>query len=58
MLFIVSGSKIIVPDGICITTVAMRAHINENKELSIDLDSAIEKAKHSDFEHLADYCER
>ncbi|XP_022162684.1 uncharacterized protein LOC111028371 isoform X1 [Myzus persicae] len=49
---------IIVPDGICITTVAMRAHINENKELSIDLDSAIEKAKHSDFEHLADYCER
>lgn len=52
------GSKIIVPDGICITAVAMRTHINENKKLSIDLDNAIEKAKQSDFEQLADYCER
>ncbi|CAI6346497.1 unnamed protein product [Macrosiphum euphorbiae] len=49
---------IIVPDGICITTVAMRTHINKNKKLSIDLDNAIEKAKQSDFEQLADYCKR
>ncbi|XP_060861181.1 uncharacterized protein LOC132938394 isoform X3 [Metopolophium dirhodum] len=51
-------NDIIVPDGICITTVAMRTHINENKKLSIDLDNAIEKAKQSDFEQMADYCKR
>ncbi|KAL5244778.1 hypothetical protein ACI65C_012188 [Semiaphis heraclei] len=50
-------NDIIVPDGICITAMAMRTHINENKQLSIDLDNAIEKAKQSDFEQLADYCE-
>ncbi|CAH1725995.1 unnamed protein product [Aphis gossypii] len=48
----------IVPEGICITTTAMRAHINENKELSNYLNNAIEKAKQSDFEQLSNYCER
>ncbi|XP_016663303.2 uncharacterized protein LOC100569517 [Acyrthosiphon pisum] len=51
-------NDIIVPDGICITTVAMRTHINENKKLSIDLNNAIEKAKQSDFEQMAVYCKR
>uniref|UniRef100_A0A2H8TRJ0 Putative phosphoenolpyruvate synthase n=1 Tax=Melanaphis sacchari TaxID=742174 RepID=A0A2H8TRJ0_9HEMI len=47
-----------VPDGICITTIAMRTHINENKELSNYLNNAIEKAKLNDYEQLSNYCER
>ncbi|XP_026822720.1 uncharacterized protein LOC113560827 [Rhopalosiphum maidis] len=57
---IVNGliNDVIVPEGLCITTIAMRAHINENKELSNYLNSTIEKAKQSDFEQLSNYCER
>ena len=58
MMICCFNSKAIVPEGICITTIAMRAHINENKELSNYLNNAIEKAKQNDFEQLSNYCER
>lgn len=50
--------KAIVPDGICITTKAMKNHINENKDLSISLNDTIKIAKESNFEQLSDNCER
>lgn len=50
--------KAIVPDGICITTVAMKNHINENKDLLNSLNDTIKIAKESNFKQISDNCKR
>ncbi|XP_025408161.1 uncharacterized protein LOC112681979 [Sipha flava] len=58
---ITNGSIIdaIVPNGICITTTAMRNHINKNEDLSIGLKDLIKIAtEDSNFEQLSNYCRR
>lgn len=42
----------------CITTIAMKRHINENKDLWIGLNDALKIAKNDDFQRLSDHCER
>lgn len=46
-----------VPDGVCVTTIAMKNHINENKDLLNGLNETIQIAMESDFKLLSDRCE-
>lgn len=57
-ILFVFDSKAIVPDGICVTAIALRNHINENEDLSNGLNDAIKIAKENNFGKLSDYCER
>lgn len=50
--------KALVPDGICVTSIAMRNHINENNDLASSLNNAIQISKECNFEQLSDNCKR
>ncbi|XP_050419567.1 uncharacterized protein LOC126832726 isoform X2 [Adelges cooleyi] len=53
-----TADNISVPDGICITTAAMRAHLDENKVLLDSIRYAIELTKHcDDVKKLLDCCD-
>lgn len=50
--------KAVVPDGVCITTIAMKKHIDENDELMNCLNETVKMAKEVNFELLSKHCKR